>query len=264
MKELLLAFSLLFAACTPELTTKPSEVISNYNDVGVLEVIDGDTIKLADGKLLRYIGIDTPETRIKKGNRFIYSPQPGAVEATTFNKSLVSGKKVRIEFDVQKTDKYGRLLGYCYVGDTFVNARLIEEGYAVLLTYPPNVKYADLFVKLQKQAREARRGLWGAYAVIDHAQAHRFINQVRTVRGTVLNTHLTKKCMLLNFGSNYKDDFTIVIFANSYRFFEKAGIDPLTFYKGKTVQATGRIRSYNGPEIIANGPLDIEVVGASS
>ncbi|MDD5195378.1 MAG: thermonuclease family protein [Candidatus Omnitrophica bacterium] len=258
MKRVIILCLTIFYGCS--LPPKTEYRASSYANIQVADVIDGDTIRLANGKLLRYIGIDTPESRIKKGSSFIYNPQPGAVEATKFNKSLVSGKKIRIEFDVQKTDKYGRLLGYCYVGDTFVNARLIKEGYAVLLTYPPNVKYTDLFVKLQKEAREARRGLWGAYAVIEHTQADRYINQVRTVRGKILNTHRTKKCTLLNFSNNSKEDFTIVIFANSYRFFENAGIDPVTFYKGKTVEISGRIRSYNGPEIIANTPQDIEVI----
>jgi micrococcal nuclease len=82
--------------------------------------------------------------------------------ASEFTKSLVSGRKVRLEFDVERRDRYGRLLAYVYLEDgTFVNARIIEEGYGQVMTIPPNVKYADRFLELQRDARQARKGLWG-------------------------------------------------------------------------------------------------------
>jgi micrococcal nuclease len=82
--------------------------------------------------------------------------------AAEFTRNLVEGKRVRLEFDVERHDKYGRILAYVYLVDdgTFVNAKIIEEGYASLMTYPPNVKYADEFVKLYRQARENNLGLW--------------------------------------------------------------------------------------------------------
>lgn len=69
---------------------------------------------------------------------------------------------MRLELDVDQMDRYGRTLAYVYLEDgTFLNAKLVEEGYAVIMTVPPNVKYVDLFIKLQKEARENRKGLWG-------------------------------------------------------------------------------------------------------
>ena len=117
-KTFSLLLLLLLLGCAP----------SNYSHIKVSEVIDGDTIKLSNGKLLRYIGIDTPEMRTKKGKEFIYSPQPYSLEAKEFNRQLVEGKFVRIEFDVEKHDRYARVLGYCFVNDVFVNAEMIEEG----------------------------------------------------------------------------------------------------------------------------------------
>jgi micrococcal nuclease len=74
----------------------------------------------------------------------------------------VEGKRVSLEFDVERYDKYDRLLAYVYIKDSgvFLNAEIVKEGYASLMTYPPNVKYADLFRKLYQEARENRRGLW--------------------------------------------------------------------------------------------------------
>ncbi|MBI3312169.1 MAG: thermonuclease family protein [Candidatus Omnitrophica bacterium] len=123
----------------------------------VERVIDGDTVVLAGGARVRYIGVDTPELHHPRKPVEFY-----AREAKEFNRRLVGGKKVRLEWDVQRRDRYQRQLAYLFLEDgTFVNAELLRQGCAQLLTIPPNVKYADLFVKMQKEAREAKRGLWG-------------------------------------------------------------------------------------------------------
>lgn len=135
----------------------------------VSRVIDGDTIKLSNGERVRFIGIDTPESRYnKKLERDVARSRKDISEilkmgkiASNFTKDLVEGKSVRLEFDVEKRDRYGRLLAYVYLEDgTFVNARIIGEGYAQTMTIPPNVRYAGYFLKLQKEAREKNKGLW--------------------------------------------------------------------------------------------------------
>jgi micrococcal nuclease len=125
----------------------------------VVRVIDGDTIEVdIEGRIfdVRYIGIDTPE---------IVHPTKGeeayGKEASEKNRELVEGKTVILEKDVSETDQYGRLLRYVYVDDLFVNAELVRLGYAQVSTYPPDVKYQELFLQLQKEARENSRGLWG-------------------------------------------------------------------------------------------------------
>ena len=75
--------------------------------------------------------------------------------------NLLIGKSVRLEYDLNRIDQYGRTLAYVYLKDgTFVNAELVKNGFAMTLTIPPNVKFADEFVKLQEEARENNRGLW--------------------------------------------------------------------------------------------------------
>lgn len=123
----------------------------------VERAVDGDTVVLAGGERVRYIGVDTPELHHPRKPVQAY-----AREAMEFNRRLVEGKRVRLEFDADRRDKYRRLLAYVFLEDgTFVNAELVKQGYAQLLTIPPNVKYSDLFLKLQREAREAKRGLWG-------------------------------------------------------------------------------------------------------
>jgi len=129
-----------------EIETKEEQAI-------VAKVIDGDTIVLENGKTLRYIGIDTPE--VSQGTECF------ADESTEKNKELVLGKEVRLEKDVSETDRYGRLLRYVYVANTFINEILVYEGYATAATYPPDVKYSQLFKEAEKDARENSKGLWG-------------------------------------------------------------------------------------------------------
>jgi micrococcal nuclease len=87
--------------------------------------------------------------------------EPYGKKAAEANRKLVDGKTVRLQFDVQQLDRYGRTLAYVYLEDgTFVNAWLVEHGYAQVMTVPPNVKYQELFLNLQREAREAGRGLW--------------------------------------------------------------------------------------------------------
>lgn len=82
-------------------------------------------------------------------------------EASGFTKTLVEGKRVKLVFDVQKKDKYGRSLAYVYLEDgKFVNGKIVEEGYAQVMTIAPNVKYAQTFLKLEREAREKAKGLW--------------------------------------------------------------------------------------------------------
>ncbi len=121
----------------------------------VTKVIDGDTITIEGGEVIRYIGIDTPET--------VHPSKPVECfgkEASSKNKELVDGKRVKLGKDVSETDRYGRLLRYVWVGDIFVNDYLVRQGYAYAYTYPPDVKYSEQFVQAQQEARENNRGLW--------------------------------------------------------------------------------------------------------
>lgn len=126
----------------------------------VIRVIDGDTFVVDNGAekgdKVRLIGVDAPETR-NSGKRKIGFYGKEAKEYLT---NLIAGRQVRLQFDVGKRDRYGRMLAYVYLGDLFINAELVKRGYANVFTVPPNVKYAELFVELEREARTGRRGLW--------------------------------------------------------------------------------------------------------
>jgi micrococcal nuclease len=127
----------------------------------VTRVIDGDTVEVRIGGRsddVRYIGVDTPET-VKPGTPVqCFGPQ-----ASAYNHRLVEGRPVRLDFDRERRDVYGRLLAYVHLRDgAFVNAQLVRLGYARTLTIPPNIAHAGLFHRLARVAGRAGRGLWGA------------------------------------------------------------------------------------------------------
>lgn len=127
----------------------------------VSKVVDGDTIELENGKVVRFVGIDTPETVDPRRPVGCFGK-----EASNETKGLLSGKKVILQKDVSETDKYKRLLRYVFLpledGQTlFVNDYLVREGFAKVYTYPPDVKFNEQFRQAEKEARESKKGLWG-------------------------------------------------------------------------------------------------------
>ena len=144
-------------------TTSGVSQVTDKQTYLVTKVVDGDTIEIEGGQKVRYIGIDTPETVDPRRLIGCFGK-----EASAKNKELVLGKKVRLEKDISETDKYGRLLRYVYlpadkagVGDSFINKYLVAEGFAKASSYPPDIKYQEIFRATEKSARESKKGLWG-------------------------------------------------------------------------------------------------------
>ncbi|MFA5145387.1 MAG: thermonuclease family protein [Candidatus Omnitrophota bacterium] len=141
----------------------------NYADVFIKRVVDGDTLVLENGERVRLIGIDTPEMHesnklsrdARRSGQDRKTIQKLGTRAYEFTKNLAEGKRASLEFDVEKRDRYGRLLAYVYLKDgTFLNAEIVKQGYASLMTISPNVKYSSMFLELNRQAREGHKGLW--------------------------------------------------------------------------------------------------------
>jgi endonuclease YncB( thermonuclease family) len=122
-----------------------------YEQALVTSVIDGDTVELADGRHVRYLGIDTPEVGEYYGE-----------EATARNRDLVEGKTIELQRGSRDQDEYGRLLRYVYVDGTFVNAELVAEGYATAYIFDPDDRYSQVLVQLEQYARVKELGLWAA------------------------------------------------------------------------------------------------------
>ena len=122
-------------------------------------VIDGDTVVLANGQKVRYIGINAPELA-HDGHK----AEPYGNAAKRFNASLVDRKSIRLGFDKERNDQYGRLLAYIFLKDgTFVNAEILSNGYAYLLVHRPNIKHHSVMLQSQRAAMSAKKGIWQSW-----------------------------------------------------------------------------------------------------
>ena len=144
----------LMEAAAPPLSLPPPRPFPD-GLVRVERVVDGDTIEVAGGERVRYIGIDCPELWGWDGR-----PEPYAETAAARNRQLVEGQQVRLEKDVSDRDRFGRLLRYVYVGDRLINAQLLREGLAYAFPLHPDVAQAAQFEKLESEAQHVRRGIW--------------------------------------------------------------------------------------------------------
>ncbi len=181
----------LFPSETSQSVKQDKIQVANSETLVVQRVVDGDTLILSNGEKARLTGIDTPESHAnakaykdsQRSGQDIKEISRQGKEATEFVRHLAQGKTIRVEYDVQKRDRYGRLLIYAYDIDTlkkdskakisdglvvsadreiFLNGSIIRSGYAVPLTIPPNVKHAETFQELYSEARSQGRGLWAS------------------------------------------------------------------------------------------------------
>ncbi|MDD5746378.1 MAG: thermonuclease family protein [Candidatus Omnitrophica bacterium] len=162
----------------------------SYDDILVSRVIDGDTVQLENGERVRLLGIDTPEIyqsreseeKARSRGTDVEAIRVLGKQAAVFTKQLLEGKRVRLTFDVDKKDKYDRLLAYVFIDQPpavdavmadgyyfiydgtktalFCNATIIKSGYGHPMAIPPNLMYADILRALHREAREHKRGLW--------------------------------------------------------------------------------------------------------
>jgi len=119
--------------------------------VRVKQVYDGDSVLLEDGRRVRYLGINSPEYQ-----------EPYYLKAKRFNESLVLNREIRLEFDQEKLDSYGRLLAYVYVENQMVNARLVQEGLAHAFFIGPGRKHNAMLLQTQEKAKQRKAGIWSS------------------------------------------------------------------------------------------------------
>ena len=147
---------LLVAGCAGETPTSSSGGAAPAGGQLVTRVIDGDTIVVEGTGTVRLIGVDTPETVDPRR-----PVQYFGKEASQYTTRVAAERRVRLEFDRERTDRYGRTLAYVYVlpGELFLNAEIIRQGYGFAYTRFP-FRYLEQFRGFEREAREARRGMW--------------------------------------------------------------------------------------------------------
>ena len=231
--------------------------------VVVKEVIDGDTVRLtrpiSASREIRLVGIQAPKLPLgRKG----FKAWPLAQESKRALEKLVKRQKLQIKFGGRRQDRHRRLLAHVFDQDNkWIQGELLRLGMARVYSFPDNRTRVAAMLKIERVARKAARGIWAHpfYAIRSPEEAAEHIGTFQLVRGRVVKVTKVRTRVYLNFGSNWRTDFTITVRARARRYFRKARIDLLAF-KGKTVQVRGWLRKRNGPMIEATHPEQIELI----
>lgn len=220
------------------------DAIEIRDGVLVSKVIDGDTIIVEGDEAVRLRGVDTPEKN-----------EPYYAQAKSFLRKAVHGKRVRLLVCKEEPrDRYGRLLASVETPDMDMAVELLRGGLARTLIINPCVlpRVRD-YQRTERAAFRAGQGIWSLQEPrrVPHDQARPYVGWLMTVTGKVGNVHQGPKAIHLNFGPDFRTDFTVVIFLKDLpRLSEQGLLLPVTDYRGQQVEVTGTIKEYNGPEII--------------
>ncbi|MFW5444162.1 MAG: thermonuclease family protein [Methylococcaceae bacterium] len=218
----------------PHPGSKILHISPGYTYYQVKKVYDGDTVLLTNGQKVRFLGINTPEV---EGRHKL--AQIGGKEAKLWLQQKLKNTKIRLEKDVEKKDKYGRLLAHVFTEDKqHINLQLIEKGMATVNIHPPNLKYTDDLLLAEKKAEHNRLGIWG-YKEYAPKQLSQF-NQSSTkgwqrIMGRIKNIQQGRKYIYLNLS----DTFTLKIKQKGSELFPK-----LESYLNKQVEARGWIKKH--------------------
>lgn len=233
----------------------PNPVLSGT----VGSIVDGDTVLLQSGVQVRLVGIQAP--KLPLGRRG-FKAWPLADEAKAALARLTSDRAVTLSYGGRKSDRHGRLLAHLTTPDgRWVQGALLRGGMARVYTFPDNRGRAGEMLALEQQARKAKRGIWANafYRLRAADDLRRDIGTFQLIEGTVVNTAVVRGRAYLNFGENWRTDFTISISPKWLRRQWKDG-PPIANYEGRKVRVRGWLKSFNGPAIEATHPEQIEIL----
>ncbi|MBL8630326.1 MAG: thermonuclease family protein [Rhodospirillaceae bacterium] len=255
--------ALLFVAVAPAFAAPPDALQKGDSGV-VAAVVDGDTVRLKEGRLkdgaadIRLIGMQAPKLPLgRKG----FKTWPLADDAKDALEKLVLNRDVTVRFGTVTRDRNGRTLGHLVRSDgLWIQGEMLRQGMARVYTFPDNRKLAGEMLALEAEARKAKRGIWAHpfYAVRDAASPSLSDDKgtYQIVAGTVKDTAKTKDRIYVNFGDDFRSDFTIAIEKRDWKIFEGSNVDLLAL-KNKTVEVRGWITMRNGPMIEATHPEQV-------
>lgn len=229
----------------------------------VKDVIDGDTVRLKkpvnSSREIRLVGIQAPKLPLgRKG----FKAWPLAKESKKALEKLIKRKKLKIKYGGRRQDRHRRLLAHLYDQDNkWIQGELLRLGMARVYSFPDNRSQVAKMLKIERKARKAKRGIWdhSFYEIRTDEETSEHIGTFQLVRGKISNAAKVRTRVYLNFGKNWREDFTIMLRPRARRYFKKAGINPLEM-KGETVLVRGWLRKRNGPMIEVTHPEQIEVI----
>lgn len=236
-------------------------------EIGQLRsVLDGDTLYLDNGLKVRLSAIQAPKLPLgRKG----FEAWPLGEESKAALQKLTTGKTLQLYYGGERRDRYDRVLAQTYTlddkgaKDVWLQREMVRLGMARVYTWPDTFQDSEKLYAAEIKARKSKRGIWGhAYYRIRSPETNALaqdIDSYQIVQGIVTSTADVRGQIYLNFGADYKTDFTITIAKRDRKRFEKAGLDPLSL-EGATVRVRGWIELSNGPMIWLDHPERLEVL----
>lgn len=225
----------------------------------VISVVDGDTVRLENGTQIRLTGIQAP--KLPLGRRG-FKAWPLSRGSKTALERLTLNRHISLRYDGRKIDRHGRLLAHIFDRrERWIQGELISLGMARVYSFHDNRTRTSELLTLEIKARAARRGIWNHafYRILKSDETPGFIGTFQLVEGRVMTAAVVRGRGYLNFGENWRTDFTISISPRSRRSFKRAGLK-IKSYEGRKLRVRGWLKSFNGPMIDASHPEQIEVL----
>lgn len=223
----------------------------------VVEIVDGDTLRLDDGEQVRLVGLQAPKLPLGRPN---FKAWPLGNESKTALARLTLRKSLQLSFGGRKRDRHGRLLAHLHTSDgTWIQGEMLRLGWARVYTFHDNRRLVDQMLRLEQAARRAKRGIW-AHAFYGLRSADNLrgdIDSFQLVEGRVRAVATVKGRTYLNFGNDWRRDFTIMVAGKDRRRFT---VRRLAALEGRLVRVRGWLRWRNGPMIDVTHPEQIEVL----
>ena len=225
----------------------------------VVAVIDGDTLVLDGGREVRLVGIQAPKLPLGRAG---FRPWPLAAAARRGLADLALNKTLTLRYGGRRVDRHDRLLAHLFdPGGRWIQGALIAAGLARVYSFADNRGRIAEMLALETKARRERRGIWAHpyYRVLTVTETPKFIDSFQLVEGRVRSAAVVRGRGYLNFGDDWRTDFTVAIPPRQRRLFLRAGIE-IAAYAGRRIRVRGWLKSFNGPMIEATHPEQIEVL----
>lgn len=258
----LITFLFLTAGTATALAGDGDRLRSTLEDGGtarVVSIVDGDTVILDDGRQVRLVGIQAPKLPL---GRVGFEKWPLADEAKTALERLVLDREVALAYGGAKIDRHGRHLAHLFTADgTWVQGALLQTGFARVYSFADNRSLVHEMLTREGKSRAGRLGIWSHpyYGVLDPAASAEHLDRYALVEGRVVDTAVVRGRTFLNFGPDWKTDFTVSVASRDWRRFAESGISPQD-YRGRRIRVRGWLKSRNGPMIDVTHPEQIEVL----
>jgi len=219
----------------------------------VIEIVDGDTVLLENNVEVRLVGLQAPKISLGRKN---FKEWPLGFESKEILSQLTLGKEVSLYYGGRKMDRYGRALAHLFLNDgTWVQGEMLKQGFARVYSFADNRSVVDEMLEQEYQARLNNSGIWALdfYKIKPQEISGKHTNSFQVVSGRILDVAEVRSNTYLNFGDDYRNDFTIVVPNRVKKMFEKQDIK-LANLEGKNIFVRGWLKYYNGPSIDLTHP----------